>query len=221
MVHNHNHHHHGESCSHEHTEEDKETYEVANKDSLYMFIDTEKLKCYNESSLNAGKSVFKPDDEKLDTTKFVESAIGSDILFIIPFTVACHVEKIEVLGGDENTAPAKIKIWKNKDDMDLEIAEEIDADQEFDIAYSHRILEFNVRRSKFIGCRSLVLYFPDCIRGKKTKIYYIGIRGKATQDKRGVVKCLYELMPQMEDHRIEEEGTGLKYKIDAKAEGKM
>lgn len=48
--------------------------------SLYQKIDTEKLQCLNESEEGAGKTVFKPWDERLDKTK---------VRIIYTCTVAC------------------------------------------------------------------------------------------------------------------------------------
>uniref|UniRef100_A0A7S1KU94 PITH domain-containing protein n=1 Tax=Percolomonas cosmopolitus TaxID=63605 RepID=A0A7S1KU94_9EUKA len=222
MPHHHHDHAHGSGCCHhEHHEEDKETYQVAHKDSLYSCIDTTKMRCFNEEHRDSGKSVIKPDDEKLDTSKFVQSAVGADLLFVIPFSVTCHVEKIELLGGDEDSCPTKMKIWKNRDDMDFDMVEDIKPDQDFDIGYSHQILEFNVRRSRFRGCQNLVLYFPDCPNGDKSKIFYIGIRGKATKDKRQVVEAIYESAPQIEDHKVEDEARQQEYSIGAPTEGEL
>ena len=40
--------------------------------SLYQKIDTEKLQCLNESEEGAGRTIFKPWDERFDKTKVIK-----------------------------------------------------------------------------------------------------------------------------------------------------
>lgn len=62
MVHNCNH-----TCKHQHSIIDKED-SLGEKESLYWLIDKDKLECYNEHQTGAGKSIFKPFDERFDVS---------------------------------------------------------------------------------------------------------------------------------------------------------
>ncbi len=64
MAHGHGHHHHGE-CSHNH----EDAGDPAVIYSLYNKIDIQKVQCFNEHEEEAGKRVFKPWDQRLDTSQ--------------------------------------------------------------------------------------------------------------------------------------------------------
>ena len=61
-------HHHGGSgpCSCEHDHDDDDTLERGNLFSLYLKIDTERVRCLNEAHDGSAKTIFKPWHERLD-----------------------------------------------------------------------------------------------------------------------------------------------------------
>ena len=61
----HGHHHCRGGCDHSHDESE----DPALVYGLYEKIDTERVQCFNEHEEGAGKRVFKPWEERLDTTK--------------------------------------------------------------------------------------------------------------------------------------------------------
>ncbi|XP_038981235.1 PITH domain-containing protein 1 isoform X4 [Phoenix dactylifera] len=63
--------------------------------------------------------------------------------------------------------------------------------------------------SRFQSVASLTLHFPENFGGDTTQIYYIGLRGEATQLKRDVVATIvYEVMPNPSDHKTKADGGG-------------
>ena len=74
----HGHHHHkGGACSCEHDDDDAVS-DRGTLYSLYLKIDTERVRCLNEAHDGSAKSVFKPWNERLDKEKVLLS-----ILFIM------------------------------------------------------------------------------------------------------------------------------------------
>ena len=103
--------------------------------SLYQRIDLAKLTCLNETSENSGKLVFKPWErrlDKLDKEDFVESDADEELLINIPFTGNVKLKGLIVIGGEEDTHPDTIRLYKNRPNMTFDDAE-APADQEFSL----------------------------------------------------------------------------------------
>ena len=62
-------------CGHEHDHDDASGADRGSQFSLYMKIDTERVECLNEAIEGSGKLVFKPWDQRLDTTQVQTSLI--------------------------------------------------------------------------------------------------------------------------------------------------
>ncbi|EPS59455.1 hypothetical protein M569_15353, partial [Genlisea aurea] len=69
------------------------------------------------------------------------------------------------------------------------------------------------RYSRFQSVGNITLHFPDNFGADSTQIYYIGLKGEATQLKRDVVATVvYELLPNPSDHQTRAEtGGGLSH----------
>ncbi|XP_057813483.1 uncharacterized protein LOC131027440 isoform X2 [Cryptomeria japonica] len=64
--------------------------------------------------------------------------------------------------------------------------------------------------SRFQGVANLTLHFPENFGAETTQIYYIGLRGEATQMKRDVVATIvYEALPNPSDHKLPSETGGI------------
>ncbi|KAI7690185.1 hypothetical protein SSS_00123 [Sarcoptes scabiei] len=100
--------------------------------SLYTKIDLSKLECLNESIEGSGRTVFKPWEERLNFDTFVESDCDEELLFKIPFTGNVKLKGVIVIGGEDESHPSRLRIYKNRPDMTFDdvVAE---ADQEFEI----------------------------------------------------------------------------------------
>ena len=64
--------------------------------------------------------------------QFVISDADEELLFNIPFTGNVKLKGLIVMGGEEGTHPAKVRLFKNRPHMTFDMAA-AKADQEFDL----------------------------------------------------------------------------------------
>ncbi|GJM94149.1 hypothetical protein PR202_ga10766 [Eleusine coracana subsp. coracana] len=208
------------ACLHDHSCED---HNCAADWSLYNHIDIPKVTCLsprrrltplfpctqvvalNESVPGSVKSVFKPWEQRLDTSGgFLESNEGDpELLVFIPFTSDVKIKSISVVGGADGTSPSRMRAFINREGIDFSDAQNMQPVQEWELAENLQgALEYQTRYARFQGVANLTLHFSDNFGGDTTKIYYIGLRGEATQNKRDVVATIvYEVMPNPSDHK--------------------
>ncbi|XP_075214576.1 PITH domain-containing protein CG6153 isoform X3 [Lycorma delicatula] len=169
-------HSHGHGCDGDHDHD--ETPEMGVQYSLYSKIDVDNLECLNESEDGAGKTVFKPWEERLNLEKYVESDVDEELLFNIPFKNRPHMTFDDVALAPE---------------------------QEFELhADDTGTLEYSTAVVKFSSVNHLTIHFPNNFGSEKTRIYYIGLRGEfSTAYRHGVTICSYETRPNVADHKIE------------------
>jgi hypothetical protein len=162
--------------------------------------------CLNEHEPGAGKNIIKPWDQRLTKNPYLESSVDEELILTIPFTVSVNIKSITVIGGDEESCPDRVKLFKNRDDIDFSNADDTTPEQSLDIAYDKKgEVDLMVRPSKFQNVNQLVLYFPSNYGAESTNIQYIGIKGTSTSYRRGVVEnAVYESKPQLSDHTIQE-----------------
>ncbi|ONM41393.1 Thioredoxin family Trp26 [Zea mays] len=215
------------ACLHDHSCED---HNCAADWSLYNHIDVPKVVALNESVPGSVKSVFKPWEQRLDTSGgFLESNEGDpELLIFIPFTSDVKIKSISVVGGADGTSPSRMRAFINREGIDFSDAQNMQPVQEWELAENLQgALEYQTRYSRFQGVANLTLHFSDNFGGDTTKIYYIGLRGEATQkkqwnaililiascclsqNKRDVVATIvYEVMPNPSDHKTKSETGG-------------
>ncbi|PSN35463.1 PITH domain-containing protein [Blattella germanica] len=193
---------HKHGCDGDHNHD--ETPEMGLQYSLFSKIDVANLECLNEKVEETGKSVFKPWEERLNFEKFVESDVDEELLFNIPFTGNVKLKGIIIVGGEMDTHPSKLKIFKNRPHMTFDDAS-VSPDQEFDLHPDNTgTIEYSTRVVKFSSVHHLSLYFPKNFGSESTKIYYIGLRGEYTEAHRhGVTICTYESRPNVSDHKTD------------------
>ncbi|KAJ9582831.1 hypothetical protein L9F63_022827 [Diploptera punctata] len=191
---------HKHGCDGDHNHD--ETPEMGLQYSLYSKIDIGNLECLNEKVEGSGKSVFKPWEDRLDFEKFVESDVDEELLFNIPFTGNVKLKGIIIVGGEMDSHPSKLKMFKNRPHMTFDDVG-ICADQEFDLhPDATGTIEYSTRVVKFSSVYHLSLYFPRNFGNETTKIYYIGLRGEYSEAHRhGVTICTYESRPNVADHK--------------------
>ncbi|XP_062202032.1 uncharacterized protein LOC133904559 [Phragmites australis] len=197
------------ACLHDHSCED---HNCAADWSLYNHIDIPKVVALNESVPGSVKSVFKPWEQRLDTSGgFLESNEGDpELLIFIPFTSDVKIKSISVVGGADGTSPSRMRAFINREGIDFSDTQNMQPVQEWELAENLQgVLEYQTRYSRFQGVANLTLHFSDNFGGDTTKIYYIGLRGEATQNKRDVVATIvYEVRPNPSDHKTKSETGG-------------
>ncbi|KAH8392205.1 hypothetical protein KR215_002959 [Drosophila sulfurigaster] len=218
MPHGHSHDH-GHGCSHEATDVDH-ALEMGIEYSLFTKIDLENTECLNEETDGSGKTVFKPYESRLDTSKFVQSDADEELLFNIPFTGNIKLKGIIISGANDDSHPNKVKMWveiilqlflvllihlysfKNRPKMTFDDAK-AKADQEFDLTRDARgEIEYSPKVVTFSSVHHLSLYFPSNFGDDNTRIYYIGLRGEFSEAHyHGVTICNYEARANAADHK--------------------
>uniref|UniRef100_A0A069DQI4 Putative thioredoxin-like protein n=2 Tax=Triatominae TaxID=70999 RepID=A0A069DQI4_9HEMI len=193
---------HGHGCDGDHDHD--ETPEMGLQYSLYSKIDIDNLQCLNEAVEDSGKAIFKPWEERLNFEKFVESDADEELLINIPFTGNIKLKGIIVIGGEDQSHPSKMKLYKNRPRMTFDDTGLI-PDQEFDLhPDTTGTLEYSTMVVKFSSVHHLTIYFPQNFGAENTKLYYIGLRGEFTPAHRhGVTICTYEAKPNVADHKTE------------------
>ncbi|KAK3599872.1 hypothetical protein CHS0354_022444 [Potamilus streckersoni] len=171
--------------------------------SLYLKIDTQKVKCLNEAKEGSGKDVFKPWDERMDKEKFVESDVDEELLLYIPFTGSVKLKGVILIGGEEDTHPSKMRLFKNRPCMTFDDTG-CEADQEFELHPDPSgMLEYATKAARFNHVENLSIHFPSNFGAENTKIYYIGLKGDFAQAHRHEVTiCAYEARANPAEHKI-------------------
>lgn len=196
-------HSHGGGCQdHGHDHDHVTDAERGSAYSLYLKIDTERVQCLNEAEDGSAKYVFKPWDQRLDKEKFVESDVDEELLFNIPFTGSVKLKGIIIIGGEEETHPNKMRIFKNRPSMTFDDAGST-PDQEFEMyPDTTGALEYATKAARFNQCESISIHFPSNFGAETTKVYYIGLKGDFTQAHRHEVTiCTYEASANIADHK--------------------
>ncbi|EDW77378.2 uncharacterized protein Dwil_GK18266 [Drosophila willistoni] len=200
MPHGHSHSH-GQGCGHEATDVDH-ALEMGIEYSLYTKIDKDNMECLNEEIENSGKTVFKPYENRLDMTKYVESDADEELLFNIPFTGNIKLKGIIICGANDDTHPNKVKLFKNRPKMTFDDAK-VKPDQEFELTRDiNGQIEYSPKVVTFSSVHHLSLYFPSNFGDDKTRIFYIGLRGEFSEAHyHGVTICNYEARANAADHK--------------------
>ncbi|XP_064604629.1 PITH domain-containing protein 1-like [Liolophura sinensis] len=170
--------------------------------SLYLKIDTDKVQCLNETIDGSGKTVFKPWDKRKDKENFVESDADQELLLKIPFTGNVKLKGLILIGGEADTHPSKVRLFKNRPNMNFDDTG-CEAEQEFMLNPDPEgEVEYTTKIARFSGVHHLSLHFPSNFGADSTKIYYIGLRGDYTEARRQEVTiCTYEARANPADHK--------------------
>ena len=192
-------------------------------DSLWPYIDLSKVKVLNATTgHDKGKYFLKAFDKRKRNTEWLESEDDDpEILIYIPFSFMVNIKAISLRPMDDY-GPLKMKAYKDKEGMDFETVyhtsslqnwecinqegnEAIGNGIEFvDDLYGGYIVDYATKYHKWQHTSSITIHLSENISYEEIiKIFYIGLKGIPTQIKTGVrtVDCVYESMPQVEDHK--------------------
>ncbi|CAM1303782.1 PITHD1 (predicted) [Pycnogonum litorale] len=193
-------HHHG-CCDHgEH-----DSGEIGIHYNLYQKIDLENVQCLNECVEGSGKSVFKAWENRLDPEKYVDSDADEELLFNIPFTGNVKLKGLIIIGGEGDTHPSKIRLFKNRPSMTFDSVG-ADSDQEFELQPDPTgILEYPIKVVKFSSVQHLSIHIPKNYGADNTRVYYIGLKGEFTEARRQEIAiCSYEARANPADHKVDQ-----------------
>ncbi|KAL8562250.1 PITH domain-containing protein 1 [Nucella lapillus] len=201
MSHGHSHGPCGGGADHSHDHGDAE---LGRMYSLYVKVDTERMQCLNESVEGAGKTVFKPWDQRKNKERFVESDADEELLFNIPFTGSVKLKGI-ILIGDDDAHPSAMRLFKNKPSMTFDDTS-LTPEQEFELLPDPEgVLEYHTKVARFNNVNHLSIHIPNNFGTKpNTRVYYIGLKGDFTEATRQeVVICNYEASANPADHKAD------------------
>lgn len=202
--------HHGHSHGHAHSSTPKEG-EV--EFSLYKCINFESVHCFNARAEQDAKCVFKPYDRRLDQSTYLESNEDDEQLILyIPFTGVVTLKSFIIIGGEDGSAPSRVKAWINRDDIDFSIVEDLKPVQEWELAEDFRgEIKVPTKVHKFQNVSSLTFFFEENYGASSTKIFYIGLNGEYMALQRKPVKTVYELRPVPDQTKLESEAKAFSF----------
>jgi len=173
--------------------------------NLYLKIDMDTFTCLNEEEDGSGKTVFRAFEQRLDRDKFVASDADEELLFNIPFTGRVKLKGLLVMGGERETHPNKMRLFKNRPNMSFDDAR-AKPDQELDVHVdSEGAIEYKPIVARFNEVTHLSIHFPSNHGGSdRTEVFYIGLKGDYLEAHReGIIITAYEARANPADHKTE------------------
>lgn len=120
----------------------------------------------------------------------------------VPFNGEIKVKSICVIGGEDGTAPSKMKLYKNVEAVDINIMEDKKPIQVIDMNENvSGELEYLVNITKFNNVSNIVLGFDENFGSPNTVIKYIGFKGEKLREKVKVIETVYEVRANLADHK--------------------
>jgi hypothetical protein len=206
-----NDHDHSHSHDHDHSHSHDHSHDLEHDgagDSLWGFIDTSRVRCLNESSPGSVLNCLKPWNKRYEVEPFLESNEDDcELLIHIPFTSVVKVRAICLGGGREGSAPSRMKVWVDRDDIDFSNASELPAAQAVELvepaagSSDSAVVEYPAKMSKMQNVSSLTIFLPETFGADTTIVTFLGFKGESTNARHAVVEAVYESKPQAADHK--------------------
>ncbi|XP_069659197.1 PITH domain-containing protein 1 isoform X2 [Haliaeetus albicilla] len=133
------------------------------------------------------------------------SALGRSGVTEPRFTGNVKLKGVIVMGEDDGTHPAEMRLFKNIPHMSFD-----DTAREPDQTFSLNRdltgeLEYPTKIARFSSVSHLSIHFPKNFGAETTKIFYIGLKGEWTEAHRHEVTiCNYEASANPADHKLEQ-----------------
>ena len=162
----------------------------------------------NESRTQSCQKIFKDKSDMLDKKDFCESNDDDpELLINIPFYTQVAIKSMTLIGGEDGTAPSKVKMYVNATNPDFDLLEGKPTHEIDTIENPDGSLVYNLPQFKFGAVWNLTLIIPSCIDSDHSKIYYIGFEGIVSKKRQ---KIPLNIMVEIKNsNKIEglEEGT--------------
>ena len=150
-------------------------------------INISEVYALNEREAQSCQKIFKDKDEMLDKKYFCESNEDDpELLINIPFYSQVAIKSMVLIGGEDGTAPSKVKLFVNATNPDFDLLEGKPTHQIDTAENPDGSLVYNLPQFKFGAVWNLTLIVPTCIDSDHSKIYYIGFEGIVSQKKQKV-----------------------------------
>lgn len=121
------------------------------------------------------------------------------------FAGSCKIYSILVRTSDSPSAPNKLKLFRNRDDLDFGAATDLKPTQTVEVPRTNDLAEIPLNRALWNMTTSINLFFEDNHSGGDedvTRVYYLGFRGDFMALNREPVSVLYEAAANPSDHKV-------------------
>lgn len=185
---------------------DHTSCEETQLESLFAYVDTNRVRCLNERQAGSARLVLRPFEERLNMQQFVESAEDDELLMFIPFSVAVKIKAIRILGTDDLSSPAHVRLFVNREDLDIGSAHDATCAQEFDLlddCVRQDEADYPLKPAKFMNVHQLALLFRGNFGADHSRIRFIQVKGEGSANRRETIKnVVYEAKPMLSDHDV-------------------
>lgn len=179
---------------------------------LTSSVDTDNVYALNEKVEQSCKKLFRPKMKMLDRTEFSESNDDDpEFIIHIPFKSQVKIYSMTMIGGEDGTSPAQVKLYVNQENVDFDLADVKPAQTLNCVENREGELPYILIPAKFNNTWSVTLFVTLNHGGSNTKIYYIGFEGIASHKRKKILVGNYELKPlpdtikQSSEHNITKE----------------
>jgi len=126
------------------------------------------------------------------------------VLLFIPFSSTVRFRAFSLIAAGD-TAPRRVRVFLNRDDLDLSNVTEVPPTQEFALNDdTEGVIDYPTKYTKFQTVSSLTFYFSGTEGGEKCHINFFQLKGESTKGVRAVVNVVYEAVPNAADHKTME-----------------
>jgi len=176
--------------------------------SLYPSIDLDRLSVLNACDEcaaepgNGARRCIKPWDERNDSRRLLSDEDDGEMLLTIPFVNDVHLRSIAVMAwGDWQ--PRKIRLFVNRDDLDLSGINDVSPAQELELAPdTGGYIDYPLKVVRFQNVHTLIIHVTEAVggEGEQSGIQFLQLKGTSTQNKREIVNVVYESRANPADH---------------------
>ncbi|KAF8458874.1 DUF1000 domain-containing protein [Terfezia claveryi] len=211
MSHNHSchdehNHSNGGGSAHDHSDD----VTPATHSTLYQYIDHPHIHTLNETIPNSGRAIVeKTWDDRLSPIPLLTSpADDPQLLMHVPFTGQVKLHSILLRAPPSGSAPRKVKLFKNRLDLDFGMASELAPTQTIELPRGvdgNGVLEVGVKRALWTAVMSVTLFFEEeDVEGQEvqTEISYLGFRGDWLRAGGAPLGLVYESAANPADHKL-------------------
>lgn len=147
--------------------------------NLFGSIDKQQIYGLGLSVPESARDVFKPWDQRDDTSKFVESGVDDQLIIHVAFNESVRIKSIFFKIGRGEVAPQHLDIFTNHPTIvDFSDAENIKPQLSIALQTGESdVVEYPVRVATFPSVTTLSLFFKDSEGGDTSRVYYIGFKG--------------------------------------------
>jgi len=129
--------------------------------NLFGLIDKQNIYGLNLSVPESVKEIFKPWDERDDTTKFAESGVDDQLIIHVPFLESVRIKSILLKIGRGESAPQQLNIYANHHTIvDFADAESMTPQSGISLRTGETgVVEYPLRVATLASVTSLSLFF--------------------------------------------------------------